>query len=427
MTKLNKHFISLATSLISLSVVLAAPQGLSAGDHGSPSPDNYRRAAEYSRARNGDALVVMTNGELVFEDYAKGSGPDVPHNLASGTKTFWGVLAVAAAQDGLIDLDEKVAETITEWKKDTHKSNITVRQLLNFTSGLNPATNKLQGKPKSGDKFSQVLSIPTNAVPGENFSYGPSHLFAFGAFMKRKLAAAGKNSNPLEYLKQRVLQPIGMKVGNWAVDAAGNPIMPSGASVSPREWIKFGQLILQNGSWNGSQIIDQNYLREIFEGSHANPVYGLTIWLNKKTNGASGKDFKKKGVGNDEEIIYDNSIDVFMAAGKGKQRMYIIPSFKMVVVRLGNTKSGWENEDFLKILLFGLPSNDRKVSPTSINGNNNEYSGWRQVCSKDIERFCRESDGSLKALKRCFRKFQSQITPECYNIATDLIQHSKKN
>ena len=64
----------------------------------------------------------MVRGEIVFEDYAPGWTADKPHLLASGTKSFCGVMAACAVHDGLITLDEKVAETLTEWKDDQRKS-----------------------------------------------------------------------------------------------------------------------------------------------------------------------------------------------------------------------------------------------------------------------------------------------------------------
>ncbi|MFM7561474.1 MAG: serine hydrolase domain-containing protein, partial [Planctomycetota bacterium] len=101
-----------------------------------PAIDQCKAAAEYSHSQHGTGVLVMVRGEVVFEDYAPGWTADKPHLLASGTKSFCGVMAACAVHDGLLTLDEKVAETLTEWKDDPRKSKVTIRQLLSLSSGI---------------------------------------------------------------------------------------------------------------------------------------------------------------------------------------------------------------------------------------------------------------------------------------------------
>ena len=101
---------------------------------GKPSP--FQPAADYLRACNGHALLVYRDGQLVFEEYLNGHTREQSHRLASGTKSFVGVLALMAIEDGLLKLDERVADTLTEWKVDARKSQVTIRQLLTLTSGI---------------------------------------------------------------------------------------------------------------------------------------------------------------------------------------------------------------------------------------------------------------------------------------------------
>jgi CubicO group peptidase (beta-lactamase class C family) len=83
-------------------------------------------------------VLVVVNGKTVFERYANGGAPDKPNGLASGTKSLVGVAAVAAVEDGLIRLDDRACHSLTEWRDDPVKSQITYRQLLTLTSGLTP-------------------------------------------------------------------------------------------------------------------------------------------------------------------------------------------------------------------------------------------------------------------------------------------------
>src|SRR5258708_24813149 len=102
-------------------------------------PANCARAAAYSEKNRGFSMLVMQNGKTIFEHYANGGGSDMRCKIFSGTKSFWGIAALCAARDGLLKLDDRVADTITEWKSDPRKSQITIRQLLNQTDGIEPA------------------------------------------------------------------------------------------------------------------------------------------------------------------------------------------------------------------------------------------------------------------------------------------------
>ncbi len=388
---------------------------------------NYQAAADYSRRYQGQALIVMSKGRIVFEDYTPDSGPDRPHRLASGTKTFWGVLAVAAAQDRLLDLDERVADTITEWRGDPRKSRITVRQLLNFTSGLDPATSMLQGRPKSGDKFVQSIQLPAVAEPGQVFAYGPSHLFVFGALLRRKLAAAGRDDDPLVYLRKRILDPIGLRIDRWTRDAAGNPIMPAGAYVAPREWIKLGQLLAEHGRWQGRTLIEQRYFDQIFQGSSANPAYGLTLWLNQGAGPGYGHrltdEVNARRLARSDDGYIDRAApaDLVMAAGQGKQRLYVIPSSALVVLRLGEGKGqGWEDAAFLRLVLNNKAAErSLAISDQTAQAAGSAQTHWRRLCVADIERLCPEAQGDQRALRRCYRRFGPEFSAGCRQAIED--------
>src|SRR3974390_1143985 len=86
---------------------------------------NFQRAAAYSAQYHGVSMLVMKDGKIIFEDYPNGHLASEPHELASGTKSFSGVVAIAAQEDGLLSLDEKVSQTITEWNGDSSRESIT--------------------------------------------------------------------------------------------------------------------------------------------------------------------------------------------------------------------------------------------------------------------------------------------------------------
>ena len=103
-----------------------------------PNQEMLTLAKEYNRSVGGQTLVVMHQGKVILEDYTNGGKKERFMMLASGSKSFNGIVALAAIEDGIITLDEKVSDSLTEWKEDPLKSLITYRHLLTLTSGLDP-------------------------------------------------------------------------------------------------------------------------------------------------------------------------------------------------------------------------------------------------------------------------------------------------
>ena len=315
----------------------------------------FRAAAEYSRSAHGVSVLVMRRGEIIFEDYAPG-WQDKPHELASGTKSFSGVMAVCAVQDGLLKLDEKVSDTLTEWKTDPRKSQVTIRQLLSLSSGIEGGEN---GAPPM---YSRAIMIAeATADPGTRFSYGPIPFQCFGELMRRKLEP--RNESVEAYLKRRILDPIGLQAGAWAKDRGGNLRMPSGTSLTAREWVKFGEFIRLGGKWQGKELIPEALLRECFRPATAKPNYGLTFWLIGQgiegTEAGDGVQLPAKArrvIEERKQLGFQPPKDTVAAMGKGKQRCYVIPSQELVIIRLGDSV-GQEFSDtvFLSKLLRPAP------------------------------------------------------------------------
>ncbi|MBT8419498.1 MAG: serine hydrolase [Gammaproteobacteria bacterium] len=323
--------------------------------------ENFHKAAAYSRQHGGQSFLVMRGGKIIFEDYHDADGATLPHKLASGTKSFWGVLAMAAVQDGLLTLDEPVVDTITEWREDPRKSQITVRHLLAFTSGLESGKGVLEGNPHQKDIFARVIDIPSRDMPGNSFTYGPSHLTAFGLLLKRKLGA-----DPVKYLERRVFHPIDLTVANWTRDKVGNPIMAAGAWTTAREWAKFGELLNKRGIWLDNQLVRSDLLDIMLTGSTANPGYGMTVWLNVSNAGRKSERVRRRPsrAGRDDSGRPSPGSagrrmleDIIAAGGKGDQRLFIIRSLDTVIVRQGDSVrhkgsgQAWSDKKFLALLL----------------------------------------------------------------------------
>lgn len=298
----------------------------------------YDRAARYSAAHGGVAMVAVEGDDIVLAVGQNGHSIDAPHPLHNATESFWGVAAIAAEVDGLLDLDEPVSFTLDEFTGARWKEDIRIRQLLWYTSGLEAGVWPLT-RENPHNHFARALALESVAPAGVRFQFGPSHLAVFGELLRRKLEPEGLDA--VAYLTQRILDPIGLTVSDWRRDAAGNPNLADGATLTATQWAKFGRLLRDGGSWQGETVVDAAELQNCFVGSDVRPDFGLAVWVNPT-----------KSTSDDEIRIPD----FWMAAGSGNQRLYVIPSLDLVVVRLGRADRGWRDREFLALLVSAPPS-----------------------------------------------------------------------
>jgi len=314
-------------------------------------PSDCARAATYSESRRGVSMLVMQNGRTVFEHYANGGSASGKWPIFSGTKSFWGIAALAAVHDGLFRLDDPVSDTITEWKSDPHKSLITIRQLLSQTDGIE-AASRLQ-RPSIRDRSAMAIRLPTVAEPGSAFIYGPSHLQVFSELLRRKL----KGHRTIAYFEGHVSDLLGLHRLNYKKDNRSNPLPATGFELTAREWARLGELVLGRGNYRGRQIVPDALLREAFAGSQANPSYGLAFWLNSQAPNGREADIERmidlpwqNAQWTDVCICKDAPADMIVALCSGYQRLFVIPSLKAIIVRQGSNAK-FSDAHFLRLVL----------------------------------------------------------------------------
>jgi CubicO group peptidase (beta-lactamase class C family) len=314
-------------------------------------PDNCARAANYSENKRGFSMLVMQNGRTVFEHYANGGSADSRCKIFSGTKNFWGIGALCAVRDGLIKLDDRVSDTIAEWKNDPGKSQITVRQLLNQTDGIEPAPHLHSESIR--DRNAAAIQLPLVAAPGSVFAYGPSHLQIFAEVLRRKL----NGRSTVSYLQENVLSPLDLTSLDFKKDGRGNPLPATGFELSAREWARLGELVLGHGNYHGKQIVPANLLGQAFTGSNANPSYGLTFWLNRQAPSAREIDIEKELDLKWQRARWSGICvcraapsDMIVALGSNYERLFVIPSLNALIVRQG-WSAKFSDAYFLRLVL----------------------------------------------------------------------------
>jgi polyhydroxybutyrate depolymerase len=295
-----------------------------------PSAAAIQSAREYNFSAGGQTFVVMHQGQILEESYANGGAASKVQLLASATKGFTGMLGAIASADGLFGLDEPVAQrALTEWQSDPQKSKITFRHLLTMTSGLKELNN-LSG-------WNDYLKATVDYPAGSTFVYsGDPNIF--GLALERRLGG----ESVVDYFNRKLFQPLGITSLQWGSNFQdGHPQLSGGAYVTARDWAKFGEYIRQtiDGTWSGPALLPRAVFDQVFVGNPAHPAYGFYWWLKEPvpatlsaTIDANNKQQFSRQI---KPIIDDPRVpdDFVMAAGAYGQRLYVIPSRGLTVVR----------------------------------------------------------------------------------------------
>ena len=303
---------------------------------------SVRAAAAYSAGQGGKSFLAIQHGRTLFEEGAR-----EPRKIYSGTKAIWGLAALAAAEDGLLSLDEHVVDVIPAWRNDPRKARITIRQLLDFSCGLDPVFRLHNNDP--GDRDRIAVGAPLVANPGSAFIYGPSALQVFHQVLKEKL----RGESPTRYLERRVLRRLGLGSQRYLTDRAGNPLLAAGWQLTAREWAKLGQVVLAGGS----PVVTSGSLANCWRGSGANRAFSFGWWNNRAAPGGREFDFESMLVAKWQRqgwsgacLCRDAPSDLVACIGSGYQRLYVIPSLDLVVVRQ-SSGGRFSDSRFLRLLL----------------------------------------------------------------------------
>lgn len=271
------------------------------------------------------AVLVVYDGNIVGERYAPGFDKSTPLLGWSISKSLTAAMIGILVAQGKLDIDK--AAPVPEWK-NTNKEKITLKQLLQQTTGLDfkedytgpsSVTNMLF---KHGDMAAYTAGLPLKHEPGSHFNYSSGNTNILSRIVRGTVGEGAYSSFPYKSLFHK----INMYSMLLEPDASGTYIGSSYSYATARDFARFGLLYYNNGAWNGEQILPPNWVRESIQPSTADnrKHYGYQFWLNgfSETNPATRR-------------YPDVPADMFFADGYGGQDIYIIPSKKLIVLRFG--------------------------------------------------------------------------------------------
>lgn len=286
-----------------------------------------------------DGIVVLHRGRIVYERYFGVLGPEGQHGLMSVTKTFVGTLAAMLVAEGRLDPGQRVDSYVPELAASAFGS-ATVRQVMDMTTGisfsedyadptaeiwLHAAAGNPLPKPKNytGPRgyYEFLQTVKPQGAHGAAFAYRTANTDALGWIIAR---VTGRSVAQL--LSERIWSRLGAEQDAYmSVDSIGTPFAGGGLSTGLRDLARFGEMIRNNGAFNGRQIIPAMAVADIRRGG--NPA-----------------DFARAGYRllpgwsyRNMWWVTHNEHGAFMARGVHGQALYIDPAAEMVIARFAST------------------------------------------------------------------------------------------
>ena len=291
--------------------------------------NNLNDLYNYLQEKGTKGFIILKDGKIVIEKYFNGHSNTAKWNWYSAAKTLTSATIGIAQNEGFLDINDKTSDYLgLHWTSlDLDKENlITIRHQLTMTTGLDDA-NFTSTNP---------LDLTYLADAGTRWAYhnGPYTLL-------QSVVTNATNISFNEYFYEKIQDKIGMN-GFWYIFGDLHIYRST-----TRDMARFGLLILRNGKWKDEDIIPQTYFNEMVNSSqNINPSYGYLWWLNGKN---------KYILPQSQEVHFTNLIpnapnDLIAALGANDQKIYVVPSKKLVVVRCGEdantgqlTLSGFDN------------------------------------------------------------------------------------
>lgn len=288
------------------------------------------------------ALIVLRDGQPIYEAYADGFGPDSKLISWSMAKSITSVLVGMLVADGRLVLDEPAP--IGDWQRPGDpRGNITLRHLLNMSSGLE---HDEEGDPiwetdtvamlfgaGAANMAGQAEGKPPVAAPNEVFNYSSSTSVILSDIIARALTdsrvPAVRRDAVRNFIDGRLAGPLAMNSLTPEFDASGTLIGGSVMHATARDYAKFGEFLRRRGETpDGTRLVPENWIAFMLNPSPANPGYGGHIWLNRRQSGTEAGLWPERG-----------PPDLFACLGHQGQYIIVSPRDHMTVVRLGISTS----------------------------------------------------------------------------------------
>jgi CubicO group peptidase (beta-lactamase class C family) len=319
-------------------------------------PDALEKAIAYGDETGTHALIIYHGDAIQLEHYYPGHDANSITSTQSAHKSVLAMLVGIAIAEGYIEsVDQSASVYLTEWAED-ERSKITIRQMLQQTSGINFATfgiNPLGGffQLMLGENVTPVaLNLPLEVEPDTRFDYNSAIPQNMGLLIQR---ATGKQY--AEYLSEALWQYLGAPDAWVTLDSEQHAMARTSCCLeaTARSWLHLGLLHLYKGRFGGRQIVPADWMTATVTPSEHNPNYGYFTWLGTEHN-----EYRYYNRKTSTRVLHSEPYvapDVIYFDGFGGQRVYIVPSRQLVIVRTGSITPGWDDAYLPNVIIHGLP------------------------------------------------------------------------
>ncbi len=318
------------------------------------SPDALSRAQALVDEKDSYAFLVWRRGALEHEFYAEDFDRSSRFATASMGKTVVALALGAAVDQGLVEsVDDPIARYIPSFAGSV-QGDIPIRLYLEMASGIEspgftgPDVDAYMQYSLGDDIGAAAVRWPRTCVAGQEFCYANANTAMLGWVIE---GASGMRYS--QWLSDQIWKPIGASDGRLWLDREGGwPRFSCCHHASAQDWLRIGMLILNQGTVGDQQIVSSQWINQMVAPSPANPNYGWQIWRGSPHNPARtyGKSINAV-VAAQEPFARD---DVVYLDGSAGQRVYIIPSEEMVIVRIGAPSMDWDDSELPNIVLSGI-------------------------------------------------------------------------
>jgi len=288
--------------------------------------DPARLAEALAYGDEGVRTVAVYRHGCLAGTYPGAAARDRTYESWSTAKTVVSLAAGRAMTLGLLSPDDRVGSLIPE--ADRAHGAITVRQLLEMTSGLHWNFVRDYTQTRTENRVHDALTLPFDHEPGTRFEYSQTTVA-----LVAELVARAARRDFQDFVDRELFAPIGIPRDRWSWlrEQHGHTLGYMGLQLRPADYARIGQLLLARGVWNGRRLVSDAYIRAATTPSRANPGYGWLLWVN------AGERFVAPTiVGRDERarrVVDSAPPDMVAALGRGDQTIMVIPSLDMVITR----------------------------------------------------------------------------------------------
>ena len=290
-----------------------------------------------------DSLLIIRNGYVVLDAYFYPYDRSIPHKLASVTKSVMTTLIGTAVDQGVIQLDQPMLSFFPDREianLEARKEHVTIRHLVSMQNGFasgclagdEETLNKMRSNP---DWVQAALDREVVVEPGTGFCYDSPGMHLLSAILQE---ATGMTT--LEFALQNLFEPLGIQEVFWQSDPQGYTHGWGDLYLKPRDAAKIGYLFLNQGNWDGKQIVSATWVADSVK-AHSKADgdgYGYGWWV---------------------------SDDNFYASGRGGQNIKVYPSYNAIVI---TTASGFDYQQIEPLLVaaFVNPNKPLPANPASV-------------------------------------------------------------